>query len=131
MKVYLSGPMRRVKGFNFPSFDNAASYLKQMGHTVFNPAEQDRFRGFDFSELTGNEDLADLGFSLREVLAEDMTWIALEAEVVAVLPGWPLSSGAQAEVALARALDIPVVEYLMLDEEGIIREIPVAQTSRR
>lgn len=131
MKIYLSGPMRRVKNFNWPAFDHAARYLQSMGHTVFNPAEQDRLKGFDFSSLTGNENLEEYGFSIREVLAEDMRWIALEADVVAVLPGWPLSSGALAEVALARAIGIPVADYLMIDEEGIIREIPAPSRDKR
>lgn len=131
MNIYLSGPMRRMPGFNWHAFDNAARYLQSMGHTVFNPAEQDRLKGFDFANLTGNENLEDLGFSIRAALAEDLQWIAFKADVVAVLPGWPLSSGALAEVALAHAIGIPVAQYNMIDEEGIIREIPASSRDRR
>lgn len=109
MILYLAGPMRNYPSFNFPAFDKAAATARSLGHEVFSPAERDRTEaGFDGEGYLGNEDLAGLGFSLREALAEDLGFIALEAEGVLVLPAWYNSAGATAEVATAKALGLPV-----------------------
>lgn len=93
-KVYVSGPMRSIADLNYPAFDEATARLRELGHEVFNPAERDQEQDGDFD--------------LRKALAEDLDWIARRADAVAVLPGWEKSLGAQAEVALARALALPV-----------------------
>lgn len=109
MKIYLAGPMRGIPEFNFPAFDAAAYLLRDRGHEVFSPADRDR-EGASFNPvgMTGREDLAELGFSLREALAADTEYIAKHADAVAVLPGWEKSSGVAAEIALANALGLPV-----------------------
>lgn len=107
-KIYISGPMRGRPGFNFPAFDEAERILKEDGHETFNPAAKDREKGLDFSTLTGDEDLSEYGFNLREALGEDLRWICAEADRVVVLAGWQRSQGARAEVAAAEALGIPV-----------------------
>lgn len=120
--VYIAGPMRGYKEFNFPAFDRARDHLLEAGWFSWSPADHDRTEGFDVTGLTGNEDLADLGFDLRKALAKDMEIIATEASAVAVLPGWEKSSGARAEVALAHALGLPVAEYDAFGKAGIIWE---------
>lgn len=113
-KVYVAGPMRGIKDFNFPAFNAAAAALRALGVGVFNPAERDRdIHGNTFESATG--DLADLknGFSLRDAMNADLNFITAEADAVVVLPGWEASRGAKAEVAAASAIDIPV---LTLDE---------------
>lgn len=109
MRIYLAGPMRGLPEFNFPAFDKGARHLEAMGHEVFNPADRDRSVGFSTKGMTGHEDLAAEGFSLREALHADTEWISLHADAIALLPGWEKSSGVAAEVALARALGLPVV----------------------
>lgn len=104
--------MRGIPEFNFPAFMEAAEELRSMGHTVFNPAERDIEIGFTGRDaegnlLTGNEDLAELGFSLRDALAADLAYICKEAEGVVFLPGWSASSGARAERSTASALGLP------------------------
>lgn len=111
MKIYLAGPMRSIPQFNFPAFDTAAKHLRERGHEVFNPADRDRLAGFDPARLTGNEDLAKLGFSLRDALAADTEYIAKHADAVALLPNWERSSGVAAEIALAHALGLPVARW--------------------
>ncbi len=107
--VYVAGKMRGVEEFNFPAFDVATEILRDAGYFVFSPAERDRAAGFDPSGMTGNEDLSKLGFSLREALAADTQWIAMEADAVYLLDGWENSSGARAEKALAEALGLEVL----------------------
>lgn len=112
MNIYLAGPMQGIKDFNFPAFRKAASLLRRKGHIVFNPAEKDEQKhGKDISKSkTGDlKDAESKGFSLREALAADTQYIALEADAVALLPGWENSKGAQAEWALARALGHKII----------------------
>ncbi len=110
MKIYLAGPMRGIPNFNFPAFDYAATLLRLDGHEVFSPAERDRSIHGNVLEdnKTGDEKEAETktGFSLREALAADTQYISLHATAIALLPGWENSSGAQAELALAKALGL-------------------------
>lgn len=111
MKIYLAGPMRGYPEFNFPAFHAAAKKLRDEGHFVFSPAEKDiEHHGKDISQNnpTGSLELATTthGFSLRRALADDTQWICLEAEGIALLPGWEGSLGAKAELALAYALGL-------------------------
>lgn len=120
MKVYVAGPMRGIPEFNFPAFNRAAAHLRALGHEVFNPAERDNERhGTDISKgnASGDEEVAakQHGFSLRVALAEDADWICREADAIALLPGWESSKGAQAELALGRALGHAV---MIIDADG-------------
>lgn len=114
MKVYLAGPMRGIPFFNFPAFNEAAAKLREQGHTVFNPAQRDtEMHGEQLSQSnpTGDEVLAanHHGFSLREALRDDTNFICMEADAIALLPGWEKSKGARAEKALAQALGLKVM----------------------
>ena len=113
LRIYLAGPMRGIPFFNFPAFDDAARKLRDLGHHVFNPAEHDREQHGDKvnDSPTGNlDDIKASGFSLRAALEADLTWIARHAEAIVVLPGWENSKGANAEVALGKALGIPILD---------------------
>lgn len=117
-KVYLAGPMRGYPEFNFPAFAKATDNLRGQGYTVFSPAEKDEeVHGADFSEKyeTGDIEAATKdGFSLRDALKTDLSWICDNADMIALLPGWDMSKGAQAEYALALALGLDV---LLLGED--------------
>lgn len=102
MRAYLAGPMRGIKDFNHPAFHAAADRLRALGYEVRNPAEHDTVH------KAANPDAARA--ALRECMASDLAWIAAHADAVVVLPGWEDSRGAQAEVAVARSLDLPVHE---------------------
>ena len=111
MKVYIAGPMRGIKDFNFPEFDAVAEWIRTFGYEVFNPADRDREvhgEGVNTSATGDLKDIEHTGFSLRDALGADLQWIAAHADAVCVLPGWENSKGAQAEVALARALGLEV-----------------------
>lgn len=112
MNLYLAGPMRGIKDFNFPAFHKAADALRLQGHNVFNPAERDEMvHGKDVgkSETGDLGEATQKGFSLREALAADTAWICLQADGIAMLPGWENSKGARAEKALAEALGLGVL----------------------
>ena len=113
MKLYLAGPMRGIPNFNFPAFDYAAEKLRAAGFYVFSPAERDRdIHGTELEDnASGDEKEAavKVGFSLRDALGADTAWISAEADGIALLPGWEKSSGANAELALARALGLTVI----------------------
>lgn len=110
MKCYLAGPMRGIPAFNFPRFLTVAAELRAQGWEVFDPAQHDLNGGFEPWALTGHEDLASLGFDLRRTLAADLSWLALEADAIVLLPGWEGSKGAVAEAALAVALGLDAYE---------------------
>ncbi len=80
-----------------------------MGHDVFSPAERDIDDGFNPSEMSGSDqDLISVGFNLRAALGHNLAWITSSADAIVVLPGWEKSKGVAAEVATAKALDLPV-----------------------
>lgn len=128
MRVYLAGPMRGIPEFNFPAFHKAAKVLRAMGHEVFNPAESDEEvygEGFASGNLTGNEEeaAAQKGFSLREALERDLTWITRHAEAIALLPGWEKSRGARAEYSTAEALGLSMIDvYTIYTAGGLDRD---------
>lgn len=106
--LYIAGPMRGIPEFNFRAFTQADVELGAVGYGTIDPAERDMSNGFNPRGMTGNEDLAELGFDLKEALAWDLDQIAKNADGIAVLPGWQSSKGAAAEIATARALGLPV-----------------------
>ncbi|MDE3023207.1 MAG: DUF4406 domain-containing protein [Pseudomonadota bacterium] len=114
MNIYVAGPMRGIPFFNFPAFCKATAELRSKGHFVFNPAERDNDRhGTDISEgnTAGCELLAakQHGFNLREALHDDLEFICLKADAIALLPGWEKSKGANAEYATAVALGLEII----------------------
>nr|QOL00358.1 hypothetical protein [uncultured organism] len=120
--IYVAGPMRGYEAFNFPAFDEATKWLRRLGYEVCNPAEHDRDV---YGEITP-ENAEGKGFDLRAALAFDLDWIARNADAVAVLDGWEESNGANAEVALAHALGIPVVPWYHIGYT-----LDIAQTTNR
>src|SRR5690348_4013550 len=120
--VYLGGPMRNIRDFNFPAFLNGARKLRDRGYTVLSPAEHEIAQGFDGRGHDGKLEKfsKETGFSLREALKADLTWICNEADMVVVLPGWENSPGTRAEVATATALGLPVITL----EKALVRHPP-------
>ena len=118
MRIYIAGPMRGIAEFNFPAFDWADDTLTLLGYDTVNPAQHDREGGFDGKGMTGHEDLTARGdFDIRSALAWDLDQIT-HCDAVAVLEGWESSSGANAEVALAHAIGIPVAPVTAWGEDG-------------
>ena len=91
MSIYISGPITGLPEYNYPAFHAAAAELRAQGWPVVNPAEN--------APPCENPTWADwMHISLQQVRA---------ASLLALLPGWHQSRGAQAEVSLANDLGIP------------------------
>lgn len=99
-RIYLSGPMTGLPELNYPAFRAAASHLRGMDFVedVHNPAEW---------EEKNNDGV----FDLKMAFVDYCLYIIREADAVVVLPGWEASPGANAEVALAKAIGKPVFAY--------------------
>lgn len=119
MRVYIAGPMRQYKLFNFPMFDLYADQLEKWGHTPVSPADIDRLNGFNPESLPEDYDWNQIpeGAGTRtEIIARDIE--ALQTcEAICLLPGWKDSVGANAEVAMARWMGLKFVNELG-DEVG-------------
>jgi|SRR5215471_4671334 len=106
MKIYLAGPMTGLPHFNRPAFDEAARRLRQEGHEVWSPAE---FAG-EVMNSTGDEEQAALaGFSIRQAMATQLRYICLNADAIAMLPGWENSGGCRTEWAVATRLKLKII----------------------
>ena len=75
--------------FNRPAFRDAQETLEAMGHEVFNPTNT--YQG-----------------TRRLSMEADLGWICRKAEGIVMLFDWGRSSGAAAELATAKALELPV-----------------------
>lgn len=120
--LFLSGPMRGHRMFNFPAFHEARILLERAGYAVACPAARDLMSGFDpvALDLHGNHsELAVHGFSVPDAMLWCCTMICLHVDGVALLPGWVTSAGARTEWHLAQALGLPcnpITEWLDLAE---------------
>ena len=118
MNIYLAGPMRGYKDFNFPLFFKVGTKLKEAGHEVFNPAERDtkEWGSQNLKTATGNEfEVASaLGMDplamARHCFLADTHYICTRADAIYLLPGWEASKGATAERALGAAIGLKIVE---------------------
>lgn len=95
MKLYLAGPMTGYPDWNFPAFHIITKRLRDAGHEVLNPAENDG----------GDASAGDWAYFMRQDLGH-----VCAVEAVAVLHGWERSRGAALEVTVAHALGLPILD---------------------
>lgn len=105
--VYIAGPMRGIKHYNFDAFFNAERYMERMGAAcVVNPAREDLDSGsigFDPRDV----DVADWNLfpgsdgDFIEVALRDIE-ILSRCETICMLEGYENSAGAKAELAFAK-----------------------------
>lgn len=123
MKLYLAGPMRGIKDFNFPLFHHVASELRKWTdpHLVVSPAEADEAEGFDPTSNDGA--IAD--YTRREMLGRDMKLLA-GCEGIVMLPGWSKSGGAKLELHFAQETGLYVYYWNCgtLDSRPLMEDIP-------
>ena len=89
MKVYISGPMTGIAGFNHLTFNRKAAELRALGHEVVNPAE--------LPEIPGG--------TWHDYMRADIPAM-LTCEGIYQLPNWVGSKGAQLEFCIAFDLDM-------------------------
>lgn len=104
-KVYIAGPMRNYPLYNFPAFDEARDLFLGQHWDVVSPADIDRVEsGIDPTvDLEAFEEWWEAGGRKRllEIILRDVRAV-LEADAIALLPGWEHSVGAVAEFFVAR-----------------------------
>lgn len=108
MRVYVAGPMRGYPELNFPAFDKAKGKLEAEGHYVLSPADLDRREGItpeSWAGLTPEK----RGAKLKEIVRRDFEAI-IDVDAIYLLEGWEESTGARAELALARWLKLKVMD---------------------
>lgn len=108
--IYIAGPMRGIKHFNFPAFD-AAKELLRRDYEVVSPADLDRAQGFDETDFPNDFDWVDLqsiGFSLHDAIDRDVKALK-RCDAIYMLDGWERSKGAKAEKAMAEWLGLEVM----------------------
>lgn len=106
-KVYISGPMRGYRYYNFDAFMKAEEELRSEGYDVFNPAAEDLKRGIDPytfpDDYDWDQDPAFLiGEDFRKFVMRDAEAIIMECTHILMLPFWEKSTGANAEYYLAK-----------------------------
>lgn len=101
-KIYIAGPMRGHKLYNFPAFDAAEARLRRLGYDVVNPAALDRARGIHPETFPDDLDWHKTpeGFDLKAVAMECLRQVS-ECDGIYVLNDCKKSKGAKAEMALA------------------------------
>lgn len=119
-KVYIAGPMRGRKHYNFPEFDRVGGLLLNAGFEVVSPADLDRAHGFDPWELPANHDWSTVpeGFDLKAAFHRDIQAVA-DCTHICLLDGWTASVGARCEYFAAQWLGLRFV----IEEGGIVMEV--------
>lgn len=110
MRTYIAGKMRGLPLYNFPAFDKAKEHLASLGYTPISPADIDRQMGFDPSTLPADHDWSTIpeALDLKAVVRRDIEAI-LTCKAIYMLPGWEMSKGARAELAVAQWLGLEVI----------------------
>jgi len=109
--IYIAGPMRGYKHYNFPAFDAAKKELESDGSTVISPADLDRDSGFDETNFPEDWDWGTTAssFPLKDAARRDVDAI-FDSDAIYLLDGWQDSTGANAELALARWLGLEIIK---------------------
>lgn len=96
--IYVAGPMTGYPEFNYPAFRAAGEQLRAAGFQVLNPVDAE-----EHNPTPGTAQAWD--WYMRHALR-----MVLEADGIALLPGWEASKGAALEVHVATALKLDVRE---------------------
>lgn len=93
--IYVAGPITGLPEFNYPAFRSAGGQLERRGFAVLNPVDAEKHND------TGRPQQWD--WYMRHALR-----MVLEADALALLPGWEKSAGATLEFYVATALKLDV-----------------------
>lgn len=115
--AYVAGPMRNHPKFNFPAFDRCRDELVKKGYNVISPADIDRFTN-PVADDPSKVDVTDqTAFVLRDFWSlffiRKMDLInKTNHNAIALLRGWPRSTGATGEFFLSRWLVLNVLDHM-------------------
>ena len=113
MKIYIAGPMRGIKYWNFEAFDEAKLLLKSNYPDAFivSPADIDRQYGIDPFAAPKDYDWNNLpaDIMLSAIARRDLNEL-VTCTHICLLDGWERSKGALAERAVAEWLGLEVIE---------------------
>lgn len=104
MRVYTSGPMSGLPKLNAPAFNKAAKLLRNAGHEVISPVEEDM-------KIYGKK-IPDAGTTSTlwaTCLRRDLKDL-LRCEAIHLLEGWEKSKGATLEMLVAKELQLKFVD---------------------
>ena len=94
--LYIAGPMSGLPEFNYPAFHEAEERLLDVGYAVLNPANIDALHNPEPGQPQ------EWDWYMRHALRQ-----VLDADGIALLPGWEFSRGAKLERHIGRELGIP------------------------
>lgn len=120
-RIYIAGPMRGYKHYNFPAFDAAAERLRRLGFEPVSPADMDRQLGFDPMTLPDDHDWNSLpeGWDIREV-AKRCCDAVIGCDGIYLINGWRDSAGATAEYFITKWLNIPMTRHWFKDSDILL-----------
>ena len=129
LTLYLAGPMSGIAEFNAPAFDAATAAWRAVGFKVYNPVEHDRDdMGVDHT-LYHDGDVSATQIPYTTFLREAVKAVA-SCEAIAMLPGWQASNGANLELYVARALEMPAYDARYPDDLKLIQENVLEEAMR-
>lgn len=113
-KVYIAGPMRGLPGLNFAAFDAAKALLIERGWDPISPADIDRESGItEQVSKAASKDVQKDAEMRRHFVERDVAALlslrAEEGDAIALLKGWTDSTGANAELRVARWLGLAIL----------------------
>jgi len=130
-KVYIAGPMTGHPEYNYPAFYAAEAWLEARGFECVNPARLDAVTELDLLEAGLDPDAPGglgEGSALPVYLRRDFKEL-VECDGIVLLDGWRDSPGANAEVGVARWLDLKV--WKLVEEGGLLALLPSAALPNR
>lgn len=108
MKLYIAGPMTGMPEHNFPAFHEAAAKLETAGYQVVHTANPENLEPEKVKSTSWEQ-------WLRKAIA-----VMMDADAIALLPGWQASRGARLEVMVGLEVGMqsaPVKDWLTLANE--------------
>lgn len=107
--LYVAGPMSGHNDLNFPTFRRITQVLRTDGHRVMPPHEVDH-QGFLGSHPS---------YTFRDYLRDDIKKALIACNALCLIPGWPYSRGAMAELHVASSMGYEI--FMWVDDlQGMI-----------
>lgn len=103
--LYIAGPMSGIPEYNRPEFEKAYTFIRETmaipPSNIFNPIDHEASLMVQEGKLAGPD-------AYRICLKMDLDWICDWTTDMYMLKGWGQSKGANAEHALALALNLNI-----------------------